>query len=269
MCDAFASLLLGFEAALPDHRRLWCPESVRSWKAANWGTSLRMSCSCCAATVSRAYASHGAALCRSGRKRLREAPAANAPAMLDGFKFVFALSLSGPHEQLRPAPYLRQRAFVSLPIAMLRSGQEPPARELPWLRICHVLLRCYSDSQFPRIEALLAFCEDFERLARSTGGYQLHVRSLTSALRAYRTSQAPLPPATALRVQQDFLHFMLAAMEWRDPPRHYSDWLFDMTARLLRGVLPRGDSDSEEEHDSRLYDEGIKIAQLGSCEWEP
>jgi hypothetical protein len=252
----------------------------------------------CAAV--RAYASHGAAPCRTGRKHLREAPAANAPAMLDGFKFVFARSLSGPHNQLRLAPYLRQRVFISLPIAMLRSGhliplegtsappapadsayycphcgehlsrdgKEPPARELPWLRICHVLLRCHSDSQFPRIEALLAFCEDFERLACSTGAYQLHVRRLTGALRTYRTSQAPLPPATALRVKQEFLHFMLAPLEWRDPPRHYSDWLFDMTARLLRGVLPRGESDSEEEHDSHLYDGGIKIAQLGSCEWK-
>jgi hypothetical protein len=115
---------------------------------------------------------------------------------------------------------------------------------------------------------ICADCEDFERLARSTGVYQLHVRRLTGALRTYRTSQTPLPPATALRVQQEFLHFMLAPLEWRDPPRHYSDWLFDMTARLLRGVLPRGESDSEEEHDSHLYDDGIKIAQLGSCEWE-
>jgi hypothetical protein len=84
--------------------------------------------------------------------------------------------------------YLTQPAEVVLPIIMLRSGyvmplegqdtppnadatcpfckehiglggREPQLRDLPWLHVCHTLLRCHSDCQEARILALITFCD--------------------------------------------------------------------------------------------------------------
>jgi hypothetical protein len=45
-----------------------------------------------------------------------------------------------------------------------------------------------------------------------------------------------------------------------------------LTVRHDSQATPRcaaqGESDSEEEHDAQLYDDGVQIAQMGVCEWE-
>ena len=43
---------------------------------------------------------------------------------------------------------------------VFREGQAPHPRELPWLHVCHLLLRCSAPSQKPRALALLAFHND-------------------------------------------------------------------------------------------------------------
>jgi hypothetical protein len=215
-----------------------------------------------------AYTAHGNPPRLTGRRRTRASMASGAPASLDGFKSVFAGALRASSARLRPAWYLTQPPAVALPSAMLRSGhlfpldgdqappphpastdypfcgddvsrdgQEPPLRELPWLRICHVLLQCESPAQLARVDALFGFCDSMDLLPGLPPAYATHVRLLTRCLRTVCCAGAP-SPAWLFLLQDWLLQFLSAPTEWMHPRRFVWPQLARLATQLLRGDPP-------------------------------
>jgi hypothetical protein len=140
---------------------------------------------------------------------------------------------------------LIQRLLTALSAVMtslgMPSGQEPPLRELPWLRICHVLLQCESPAQLVRVDALFGFCDSMDLLpglppACATLTH-VHVRLLTRCLRAVCCAGAP-SPAWLFLLQDWLLQFQPAPTEWMHPPRFAWPQLARLAAQLLRGDPP-------------------------------
>ena len=68
----------------------------------------------------------------------------------------------GPATPLQPLPLLPPACTAVT--AYPATGRLPRPRELPWLHVCHVLLRCSVLSQKPRALALLAFHNDLSEM---------------------------------------------------------------------------------------------------------
>ena len=166
----------------------------------------------------RTYAAHGHPPRRVGR---RAAPGDSSPRQspsLDPFRTVLTPLRVGDDGRCAPAPYLALPASLALPIAMLRSGhlmplpgddtpppptgdahcpycgdhvsrdgQEPPVRELPWLHICHQLLRCQADALAPRVRPCLISVRRGTRRSRAGSLTSTDTRSISSLRRFVHT----------------------------------------------------------------------------------
>jgi len=137
-------------------------------------------------------------------------------------------------------------------------------RELPWLHICHQLLRCQADALAPRVQALSDFCTAWDEAfpGRQSDLYRHKVHQLTTALRAYRRAGEP-SAGDAFYVQDALLRFMMAPDLWGPPPSGVT-FLLRIVSRLLQGLHPMPDGESE--CDSECFDDGVPIASGGaSC----
>ena len=230
----------------------------------------------------QAYATHGPAVSAAGCKRTRSQTAASRGPALDPFRAVFSQDGSDPKPA--PAGYLRARPRDALPIAMLRSGhvwpldddpsEPPPAspdcphcvvcvsrdgqaphpQELPWLHVCHVLLRCAAPSQGPRALALLAFHHDLTELydylhCDDEAGLSLDaptlgdgpsetwdeaVSALLPQLEACIADEA-FSPSDELALQRRLLAIVLNPSDWAALPAAHSAGSVESAARFLRG----------------------------------
>ena len=234
------------------------------------------------------------------------------------------LSQDGSDPKPVPVGYLRTQPRGALPTAMLRSGhvwpldhdpsapppalhdclhcgvcvscdgQAPHPRELPWLRVYHVLLRCAAHSQGPRALALLSFHHDLTMLydclqLDDEAGLSLETPMLGDGLfeTLNEAVSALLPqleaciadedffPSGELALQRRLLATLLNASDWAALPAAQSGDSAKSVARFLRGEPhPRASSLWPEEFgtaaESDLWEvcDGVrvKIAQLEACQ---
>jgi hypothetical protein len=138
----------------------------------------------------------------------------------------------------------------------VRDGQDPPVRELPWLRVCHVLLSCTSSQQAPRLQALVGFCQAFESTAPNSGPYRAQLLSLVQALRAHCTQSDPRTRAP-YELQCRLLQYPLDPALWGDPPPRCRTAAVHLAARLLRELSPYAHANAA----SETSDDEVELEQ--------
>ena len=264
---------------------------------------------------------HGRSVTLSGRKRTRASTSQAQQQLFDPYELIFLQSPRFDDGRPRAAPYLAAGAPVALPMAMLRSGhlhplpedstppthlpdadcsycgehvaldgREPPAEMVPWLHVCHQLLRCGADDLVVRKTALYAFVQVLNGLCESENDEWLQ---MMAPLRHYLACCAqpgvhmmhmlhndhddielaydtwPFDVESEQRLQADFLRLILDPTAYGNPQKEHKTTLLCAVARLLRGER----STQEQERWEDAYgvcsyqyelDHGmlVKIAQL-------
>ena len=139
-------------------------------------------------------------------------------------------------------------------VCVSRDGQAPHPRELPWLHVCHVLLRCSAPSQKPRALALLAFHNDLSEThnclryinadglhlsadalgTESSETWDAAVSALLPQLAAC-LNDAHFSPDDELALHRRLLSILLHPADWASLPASQGDAFVQSVARFLRG----------------------------------
>ena len=133
------------------------------------------------------------------------------------------------------------------------AGSAPP-RELPWLHVCHVLLRCSAPSQKPRALALLTFHNDLSETHNclryiNADGLHLSADALgTESSETWDATVSALLPQLAaclddahsspddeLALHRRLLSILLHPADWASLPPSQGDAFVQSVARFLRG----------------------------------